>query len=134
MGKTRDIGRVPRGFMRKKEKMASKSVALLALIIATSSAKRQHKEEGGLDFYDLKCSACCSIVAELERNLETEKPRSNPTSHFHTIFPYLFPITISTEHTIYFLTDLFILHVHINTFNFYGSSSIYFSFFFLFFL
>ena len=25
----------------------------------------------------MKCSACCSIVAELERNLETEKPRMN---------------------------------------------------------
>ena len=24
-----------------------------------------------------RCSACCSIVAELERNLETEKPRMN---------------------------------------------------------
>ena len=24
-----------------------------------------------------RCSACCSIVAELERNLEVEKPRMN---------------------------------------------------------
>ena len=24
-----------------------------------------------------RCSACCSIVAELERNLEIEKPRMN---------------------------------------------------------
>ena len=30
-----------------------------------------------LDFYDMKCSACVSIVAELERNLEIEKPRMN---------------------------------------------------------
>ncbi|KAJ8599005.1 hypothetical protein CTAYLR_007669 [Chrysophaeum taylorii] len=36
----------------------------------------QAEEEGGVpDFYQLKCSACCSIVAELERNLEIEKPR-----------------------------------------------------------
>lgn len=28
-------------------------------------------------FFKLKCSACCSMVAELERNLETEKPRMN---------------------------------------------------------
>lgn len=34
-------------------------------------------DEKELDFYDLKCSACCSMVAELERNLETEKPRMN---------------------------------------------------------
>ena len=31
----------------------------------------------GEAFDEIKCSACCSIVAELERNLETEKPRMN---------------------------------------------------------
>jgi len=36
------------------------------------------EEDGGIPALDeLKCSACCSIVAELERNLETEKPRMN---------------------------------------------------------
>ncbi|GMH74048.1 hypothetical protein TL16_g06355 [Triparma laevis f. inornata] len=29
------------------------------------------------DFYDAKCSACVSVVAELERNLELEPPRQN---------------------------------------------------------
>ena len=29
----------------------------------------------GKDFFDAKCSACVSIVAELERNLELEPPR-----------------------------------------------------------
>ncbi len=31
----------------------------------------------GKDFFDAKCSACVSIVAELERNLELERPRQN---------------------------------------------------------
>jgi hypothetical protein len=31
----------------------------------------------GKDFFHAKCSACVSVVAELERNLELEPPRSN---------------------------------------------------------
>jgi len=31
----------------------------------------------GKDFFDTKCSACVSIVMELERNLELEQPRVN---------------------------------------------------------
>ena len=35
------------------------------------------EEEDVPNLDELKCSACCSIVAELERNLETEKPKMN---------------------------------------------------------
>jgi hypothetical protein len=48
-------------------------VWFFSLIIAFVTAEI----EKDLDFYDLKCSACCSMVAELERNLETEKPKMN---------------------------------------------------------
>ena len=52
-------------------RLASGILALGAAFAATKN------EDGSPDFYDLKCSACCSTVAELERNLETEKPRMN---------------------------------------------------------
>jgi hypothetical protein len=42
------------------------TAALALTCVGLSSAD----EDAGPDFYDLKCSACCSIVAELERNLE----------------------------------------------------------------
>ncbi|KAH8099183.1 hypothetical protein JL720_2167 [Aureococcus anophagefferens] len=45
-----------------------------ALLVAYADDVAQQQEE---DFQAMKCSACCSIVAELERNLETEKPRMN---------------------------------------------------------
>ena len=43
-----------------------------ALLVALSAAADEAP-----DFYALKCSACASVVAELERNLEIEKPRMN---------------------------------------------------------
>lgn len=45
-----------------------------ALLVAYADDVAQQQQE---DFQAMKCSACCSIVAELERNLETEKPRMN---------------------------------------------------------
>ena len=49
----------------------------LLVVVVCLSRLGCGEEEGIPDFYALKCSACVSIVAELERNLETEKPRMN---------------------------------------------------------
>ena len=36
-----------------------------------------YSKADGKDFFDAKCSACTSIVMELERNLELEQPKVN---------------------------------------------------------
>ena len=65
--------------------LAVLTVLLLALPTTTTAEKRNPGHPAfpdislaeGKDFYDCKCSACVSIVAELERNLELEVPRAN---------------------------------------------------------
>mmetsp|Transcript_437 Transcript_437/g.920 ORF Transcript_437/g.920 Transcript_437/m.920 type:complete len:385 (+) Transcript_437:18-1172(+) len=54
-------------------------------VLAQEAQKKTLRPDGelgferaeGKDFFDAKCSACVSIVAELERNLELEPPRQN---------------------------------------------------------
>jgi len=50
---------------------------LLLPAIHGKRAKMDFSKADGKDFFDAKCSACVSIVMELERNLELEQPRMN---------------------------------------------------------
>ncbi|GMH87369.1 hypothetical protein TrVE_jg12460 [Triparma verrucosa] len=57
-------------------------VGLTLTLLASTWAREEDIEMDfsrgeGKDFFDAKCSACVSVVAELERNLELEQPRQN---------------------------------------------------------
>mmetsp|Transcript_7738 Transcript_7738/g.32009 ORF Transcript_7738/g.32009 Transcript_7738/m.32009 type:complete len:345 (-) Transcript_7738:230-1264(-) len=65
----------PSGRRRRRRRRAPVAIVVLAAVVATRRVAGD--DDGAPSFYELKCSACLSIVAELERDLETEKPRMN---------------------------------------------------------
>ncbi|GMI44927.1 hypothetical protein TrCOL_g2719 [Triparma columacea] len=52
-------------------------ILLGVLSVGRALEELDFKRADGKDFWDARCSACVSVIAELERNLELEQPRQN---------------------------------------------------------